>query len=201
MSRQHFTSDWHAGELQAPHTHSYLRPRPTTAVIGMTLGQCVDVIEPGHTLCFVGDLGIQLTDLEVYRQLPRCRKVLVLGDKEYANKNFSRDQFMAKIQELGIFDEIVEDTTVTIGGIEYFVSHKPLDCIAKANGRPALCGHIHGIWRSAKMPNGQPIINVGIDAWGGLVSEEFIAHQHTAVTKHYDDNAFPAQWAGLAAKP
>jgi hypothetical protein len=44
------------------------------------------------------------------------------------------------------------------------------------------------------MPNGQPIINVGIDAWGGLVSEKFIAHQYDAVTKHYDDEASPARW-------
>jgi hypothetical protein len=75
------------------------------------------------------------------------------------------------------------------------MAHKPVDLMGYAQHMPSLCGHVHGIWRTQCMPNGEPIINVGIDAWGGLVSEKFILHQYDAITKgYYDQNARVDQW-------
>lgn len=192
MGRTFLTSDWHSGEQSTPNTHSFLRPRTTAIMVKDWLRQCHDVITAEDTLVFLGDVGITLDDLVLYGDLPTCHKILVLGDKEYANKNFDKALFIAENKRLGIFDTVVENTVMEIFGRQYFLSHKPTDCLEQP--LPALCGHVHGIWRSAKMPNGQPIINVGIDAWGGLVSEEFIEHQYNAINKFYDLNAFPAQW-------
>ena len=192
MSKTYFTSDWHSGEPQLPNTHSYLRPRPTEEMIPIWLEQCHRLIKEEDTLVYLGDLAITLDDLDVYLQLPPCKKVLVMGDKEYANKNFTEEQFMERISAMNIFDVINIDCYRVINKRWYFLSHKPLDCLSV--DKPALCGHIHGSWRSAIMPNGQPILNVGIDAWGGIVSEEFVEHQYNAITKFYDDNAFPSKW-------
>ena len=192
MGKIYLTSDWHVGEQQTPNTHSFLRPRPTEEMIPIWLEQCNRILTEDDTLIYLGDLAITLDDIDVYLQLPKCKKILILGDKEYANKNFTEEQFMSKIAELNIFDEIFKEHNMNINGKDYFLTHKPLDCLLI--DKPALCGHIHGCWRSAKMPNGNPILNVGIDAWGGLVSEEFVEHQYNAITKFYDDNAFPSKW-------
>lgn len=192
MGKAYLTSDWHSGEEPTPHTHSFLRPRATVLMVAEWLKQCREVIKQEDTFIFLGDVGITIDDLAVYRSLPPCHKVLVLGDKEYANKNFDKASFLTENQRLGIFDTVVENTVMEIAGREYFLSHKPTDCLKQP--LPALCGHVHGIWRSAKMPNRQPIINVGIDAWGGLVSEDFIEHQYNAISKFYDINAFPVEW-------
>lgn len=169
MGKYFFTSDWHVGEAQTPNTHSFLRPRPTEVMIEEWLKDLTLKITPEDTLVFVGDLGIQLSDCEFYKRLPECNKILIFGDKEYANKNFTKEEIIIKLSDLDIFHETYDFGYFPINGIEFFVSHKPSDCFNQPN--PAICGHIHGIWRSAEMPNKQPIINVGIDVWGGLVSE------------------------------
>jgi calcineurin-like phosphoesterase family protein len=193
--KKHLTSDWHVGEKPTPNTHSFLRPRMTEQMVYEWIEQCHKLIKPDDELIFVGDVGIALADLAMLRYLPPCRKILILGDKEYGNKIFDKAAFLAENERLGIFNEVVENAVIDISGREYFFSHKPVDCLKQ--DRPAICGHVHGIWRTARMPNGQPIINVGIDAWGGLVSEEFLEHQYNCVTKgYYDANCFPAQWTG-----
>lgn len=193
MAKVFFTSDWHAGEQQLPNTHSYLRPYPTEVMIERWLQQCHELITSGDDLLvFVGDLAIWLCDLEVYLKLPKCKKILVLGDKEYANKAFTKEQCLAELKRLNIFNDIVDDFQIDIAGHTWFVSHKPEDCLKQE--LPSLCGHIHGSWRTMQMPNGQPIINVGIDVWGGLVTEAFIVHQYNAITKFYDINAKPYEW-------
>lgn len=190
MGKTYFSADLHNGEQPTPNTHSFLRPGNTNELVLQWIKQCQQTLKPEDTLVLVGDLAIQLADLDVYAQLPACRKILVLGDKEYANKNFSREECLAKLASMGTFDSIVAYTTVTIGDVEFFVSHKPTDCFNQP--LPAICGHIHGIWRTQKMNNSQPIINVGADAWGfQLVSEEYLMHQYTAVSKgYYDNNCF-----------
>lgn len=194
MGKLYFTSDWHVGEASAPNTHSFLRPRPTSVMVHEWLKECNEKIKSDDTLVFVGDLTVELSkeNIELLTQLPQCNKILVLGDKEYSNKNFTLHDFMySDIAKL--FNKIDIETTIKVGDIEFYVSHRPLDCLGKK--KPAICGHIHGCWRSAEMPGGNlPIINVGIDAWGGLVSEEFILHQHTAISKFYDNNVFPNRW-------
>lgn len=189
MAKKWFTSDWHAGEVAAPQNHSFCRPRPTNIMIMEWIKECRAKLTPDDELWFVGDLGLQLSDLPIYKKLPECHKILVLGDKEYNNVHFSQQEFAREEASLHLFDEVHRFHHVEIDGIQFFVAHKPEDCM-NVNS-PALCGHIHGIWRTQKMNNGQPIINVGIDAWHQLVSEELIMHQYHAVMKaYYDGNCF-----------
>lgn len=198
-----FTSDWHAGEilekLQIPFeaTHSYLRSKSTDLLVDEWIAGCWKLISPQDTLIFLGDLAIQLEDLQVYKQFPKCRKILIMGDKEYANKNFSREEFLAKNQELGLFDEVYEEGILTLPQgnqkVSWYLAHKPEDCLKQE--LPSLCGHVHGVWRTQAMPNAQPIINVGVDAWGALVELKHLQHQYNAVTKgYYDHNCRVLSW-------
>jgi len=194
---RYFTSDWHAGEQQTPNTHSYLRPHPTEVMVTQWIDECHTKIKSEDILVFLGDIGITLDDLQVFTKLPDCRKILILGDKEYNNTQFTRKDFLQRNEELSIFTNVYRQALIHIGDRPYNLSHKPTECIEMSirNGQPALCGHVHGIWRTQRMPNGQPIMNVGIDAWGGLVSEAFIVHQYDCVTKgYYDENCFPVDW-------
>lgn len=193
MSTTWFTSDWHIGEEARPNTHSFLRPRPTQDMVKEWLDDCHAKIRSEDTLVFLGDAIIELQHLQVLRQLPNCRhKMFIRGDKE---GRFNHLAFDAEC--LGVGFDTVHDAYSgwPIGERSFYLAHKPTDCLREAQDRPALCGHVHGIWRTQRMPNGQPIINVGIDAWGGLVSDGFITHQYDCVTKgYYDENCFPADW-------
>jgi len=185
----YFTADWHIGEAQTPNTHSFLRPRPTEVMVEEWLLHCSEVLKPEDRLICLGDMILELEHFAALGALPKCQtKLLVLGDKEHRHNHLA---LLEKAQAAG-FTAVVNTWTLPIAGRDWFLSHKPSDCFGQA--LPALCGHVHGIWRSSQMPNGQPIINVGIDAWGGLVSEECITHQYTAITKHYDTDASPARW-------
>jgi calcineurin-like phosphoesterase family protein len=193
----YLTADWHIGEASTPNTHSFLRPRPTAVMVPEWLQMCHDKLTPDDTLVFLGDTGITLTDVDVLGHLPPCRKILILGDKETNSKYFTTRTLVRRVSALHMFDDVFESRVMLIAGREWYLAHKPSDCVKRCTTEavmPALCGHVHGIWRSQKMPTGQPIINVGIDAWGGLVSETFIAHQYDAITKYYDNEAFPATW-------
>lgn len=198
-----FTSDWHAGEvperMKIPFeaTHSFLRPKRTDVLVAEWMEECTQKISPEDTLIFLGDLAIQLEDLAIYMQLPKCRKILIMGDKEYANKNFSREEFLAKNQELGLFDEVYEEVILILPQedqkISWYLAHKPEDSLKQE--LPSLCGHVHGVWRTQAMPNGNPIINVGVDAWGALVELKHLQHQYNAVTKgYYDRNCKVLSW-------
>jgi|GEM_PF-1845252 len=195
MGRAFFTADWHNGEDSAPNTHSFLRPRPTAVMVGEWLAHCNEVLRPDDRLFFLGDLVINLDDLEIYRRLP-CNLFVVAGDKETRNKNFTAQEFEERFNLIFPSDRAIYTDCaqfITIGNTRWRMAHKPVDLLD--SGMPALCGHVHGIWRTQCMPNGLPIINVGIDAWGGLVSEEMIMHQYNAIMQgHYDRNARVDLW-------
>lgn len=181
-----FTADWHNGEIQAPHTHSFLRPKPTDIMVLRWLEEVIEKVKPEDTIVFVGDLGIELKDYEFYKLLPPCKKYLVLGDKEYNSKHFTEQQCLEYIESLNVFTVIEREMILNIHNQNFQISHKPSDCFETP--LPAICGHIHGIWRTQKMNNGFPIINVGIDSWGQIVSEELLMHQYNAVAKGYYDH-------------
>ncbi len=187
-----FTSDWHKGEASTPNTHSYLRPYSTSECVEKWIEQIHRTVPFGDRIVFVGDVAIQLLDLHVLVELHRYDVVLILGDKETGEKNYKYGDFI-DFMNLNYPDiPVYPSINVTVNGREYFVAHKPEDCLKQE--LPSICGHIHGIWRTAQMPNGEAIINVSADAWGGIVSEEFIDHQYNAITKYYDINAKPYNW-------
>jgi len=162
------------------------------------IADCYEKIGPDDELIMLGDMVITLDDLVILTKLPKCKLVtLVLGDKE---KALGWDNLVDTCFELGIIDFFIETSASRVNDRVFYFAHEPTVCIDGAGDRPAICGHVHGIWRTARMPNGQPIINVGIDAWGGLVSEEMIAHQYDCVTKgYYDINCFPQDWGAVKA--
>lgn len=193
VKKSWFTSDWHNGEAQTPNTHSFLRPYPTAQMVYNWLNQIYIKVPKGDRIVFVGDVAIQLNDLRlVFDGLKDYDVVLILGDKETGEKNYKYSDFVDFMNLNYPNIPVYDDMTVTINDRLYFVSHKPEDCLKQ--NLPSLCGHIHGIWRTAQMPNGEAIINVSADAWGGIVSEEFIDHQYNAITKFYDVNAKPYNW-------
>lgn len=190
MSTIYFSGDFHAGEVPEAvpamvATHSYLRPGRTDKLMNLWFKQFHKILKPTDTLVLNGDLAINLESLDVYQNLPKCRKILVKGDKEYSGKLFTEEDLDQKLEDLQIFDEIYHEWEVEIDGITYYVAHEPVNCFDK--DMPAICGHVHGVWRTQQMPNGHPIINVAIDAWGGLVSEDFISHQYGAIVNGYYD--------------
>ena len=192
-----FTSDWHIGEQATPNTDSFLRPRPTEVMAEEWLVQCEAIIKPDDDLYLLGDLAITLDDWEFYKRLPKCKIHIICGDKETGGKNYDFQALDRKIREE--FDNVVYFTAecgfVEIGGMSWRMEHKPEELLRYALYMPSLCGHVHGIWRTQCMPNGEPIINVSIDAWGGLVTEEHIMHQYNAIKKgYYDRNARVDQW-------
>lgn len=193
---QFFTSDWHIGEKQTPNTHSFLRPYPTEVMAERWLAQCFELLKPEDELIILGDLAVSLDDLDFYRRLPPCTVSVVVGDKETGEKFFKWTDFLEKVKEPGLFDHVYcPSAFVMIEGKGFRLAHKPTDLFGYATPMPSICGHVHGIWRTACMPNGEPLINVGIDAWGGLVSEAQIIHQYRAIKDGlYDKEARIDLW-------
>ena len=196
----YFTSDWHIGELAAQNTHSLLRPKPTEIMANSWLTQCHRTLEPHDTLYILGDLAITLDDLWFYGRLPKCNKHIILGDKE-TNSTFTTFEWGRELTAIQLAHDpencwcVSKYWEVDIDGISFCLTHKPVDCMGFALAKPGICGHVHGIWRTQCMPNGESIINVSIDAWGGIVSEEMIIHQYNAIKKgYYDKNARVDQW-------
>lgn len=191
MGKLWFTADWHIGEKAAPNTASYLRPRPTAVMVQEWLRDCHEKIAEQDTLYMLGDMIISDEYVSVLAQLPNCRKVLIRGDKE---QKFNDVYLGGELMAAGC--EFMADVLwKTIGGNTYCMLHKPEDALSREEKMSFLCGHVHGAWRTTRLPSGFPIINVGIDAWGGLVSEEMIIHQYNCVTKgYYDVNCFPQDW-------
>lgn len=193
MGKSYLTADWHVGESTSPGNASFLRPLKTKDMVEQWLAQANRQIRAEDTLIFGGDSVVDLESLAILARLPKCKRLLVLGDKETSGKYLKLRDFLDKNAELGIFDKVVNSAVVKVAGRSYFVSHKPLDCLRQK--LPAICGHVHGIWRTSQMPSGEPIINVGVDAWGGIVSEEMIEQQYRVVKENlYDDNCFPHRW-------
>ncbi|MDR0860509.1 MAG: hypothetical protein LBO09_06120 [Candidatus Peribacteria bacterium] len=190
MAKKFFTADWHAGEVlenipSLRATHSYLRPARTDTLIEQWIQECWGKLTSEDTLFFLGDMALRLEDWQVYKALPPCKKILIMGDKEYKSKFFSQEEFLEEIGKLDLFEKISISDSVEVNGRHWTMGHVPTSLFA--NQTPILCGHVHDIWRSQMTPQGFPIINVGIDAWHCLVSEEFIQHQYDALTKGYYD--------------
>ncbi len=199
---KYFTADWHIGERTTNDTLSFPRPRPTWVMAKEWMAQCNDTLKLYDELYILGDLAITLEDLDFYRELPPSHVFIICGDKETDNENFSYADFREKVTGKGFISGTVNLCTkienIEIGGRDWRIAHKPEDLMSLksyARHTPALCGHVHGIWRTQCMPNGMPIVNVGIDAWGGLVSQDYIEHQYTAIVNgFYDRNARVDQW-------
>jgi len=173
MAKIFFTADTHFND---PRLDIYFRPFKNVEEMNKAI---VDnwnkTVSKEDTVWHLGDFS---KDKEGYSFVSKLNgKInLILGN--YDEKGLG---------DYSIFNSVQKNSIVTIGGMSYFLTHKPEDY------NPAmfnLVGHIHGLWRVQRN-----MINVGTDAWHFLpISEEQIQATYAAIKKHYDKNVFMGEF-------
>lgn len=186
-----FTADWHLDDEYVPGSHTFLRPKPTNILAQEWFDECRRLIKPDDELYLLGDMVSHVQALKMLDDLPDCRIFILRGNREQKIANFEDEVFKRLVRRrnrvaiVGDNDQCIYD--VDIGQTSWRISHKPVNLLGFALAKPSLCAHVHGTWRTQCLPDGEPIINVGIDAWGRLVTEEIIAHEYRAVERGYYD--------------
>lgn len=177
-----FSADLHVGENPAKGNPSYYRPMLPEFYQQQFLEQCHRQIRRTDRLYLVGDLVTQLKYLEFYQQLPDCELYIFLGNKEKKLPDFIAEAQKILARDTSRVEFIRDWKVVDISGRLWRIGHRPEDIAALEPALPCICGHVHGFWRTRQLKNGQPIINVGVDAWShALVTEEFINLQYEGV--------------------
>ncbi len=186
----YLTSDWHLDDPYAPGSHIYLRPKPTDQLKEEWLAECHRLIQPDDDLYLLGDMVSHSCSLEFLDELPDCRIHYMPGNREMKIPHFTEQVFLHakkrrnRLEIFGEHDHSVEFIEIPNFGT-WRASHRPAELIGFSLSMPAFCGHVHGVWRTQIINFDSPLINVGIDAWGRLVSEELIAHEYRAVKEGY----------------
>ena len=97
-------------------------------------------VAKGDTVYHLGDFG----NKNIVKKL-HGKVILILGNyeerelKEQYNNNF--DAYKSYLIDLGFYDVIRHDLTLTFNDEQYYLTHKPLDCKSNMFN---LFGHIHG---------------------------------------------------------
>ena len=124
MGKQFFTADWHAGEDD----FTLLREESNKNLLEKWLKECHRKISSDDTLYLIGDLAISLNDLNIYKELPKCNKILILGNKEYDCEFASQKEISEKLQSINVFNQIEKNMIIECQGMKRFLAHKPEDC-------------------------------------------------------------------------
>ncbi len=179
-----FSADLHVGEKPAPGNPSYYRWGPPEAFQRHFLEICHQQIKNQHDeLYLVGDLVTSSENLAFYDQLPDCALYIICGNKEKRIPNFTENALKFLPQHREKTKIATDAMQVEINSRVWRLIHRPEDALKYPTLLPTLCGHEHGFWRTKALPGGEPIINVGVDAWcGNLVNEQFIDLQYRGVT-------------------
>lgn len=184
----YFTSDWHLDDENTPGSY---RSQPTRKLAEGWMEDCHRTIHKDDTLCLLGDMASTLEGWKFYDNLPDCALHVMFGECEDGIANFAE-----KIPEIlvrhsdrltlsGYHSSEVDFTRI---GNEYWrMSYYPTQLLGFATAMPSVCGYVHGIWRTQCLPNGMLIINVGIDAWHQLVSEDYLRLEKHAIDEGYYD--------------
>lgn len=176
-----FSADLHVGESPAKGNPSYYRPLPPEFYQQQFLDQCRQ-IQPTDKLYLVGDLVTRLEHLAFYNRLPECNLYIFLGNKEKKLPNFISEAKQILAHYAGHLEIIPDWQEIEVSGRLWRIGHRPEAIAGLEPALPCICGHVHGFWRTRQLKNGQPIINVGVDAWDhALVTEEFINLQYEGV--------------------
>lgn len=185
---KYFSSDQHIGELPVRGTPTYYRGVPPEVFEEIFLNNCCKHLKANDELYLVGDLIRELKDLAFYNQLPECNLCIICGNKETRIANFAERAAEILSLHRGGLEIITGVYDVEINGRWWRIAHDPKDLVGYSMPKPSICGHVHRFWGTKKLPNGQPIINVGVDSWGyGLVSEDFLEIQYEhVVTGDFD---------------
>jgi calcineurin-like phosphoesterase family protein len=171
----YFTSDTHFKDERLELFHRDMFDLTTNQIDTIMLQNLTDTLKKDDTLYHLGDVALKDEGL-LNMNLP-CRKILIKG-------NYDEEGRINQELLNSIFDEIYDELTINIQGVDFYLNHYPNKCIDK---EMSICGHIHGLWKVQKN-----MINVGTDAWHFKpVSEDKIIFTYNAIKKHYDDNVFP----------
>lgn len=116
-----------------------------------------------------------------------AKVILILGNNEerVLNNDFDNnfEKFKSYLLSVGFFDVIEHNAKIEIGGNEYFLTHKPVDCIKESEYN--LFGHIH---KSVFIKRYG--FNVGVDNhYFRLFSEEDILELQTRRSL-FDENVY-----------
>lgn len=179
---KYFSADLHIGETPSPDNPSYYRGLPPVRFQRIFLEQCQKRIKPDDELYLVGDLVSKLADLSFYSRLPECKLYIICGNKEDYIPHFAEAAERMLLAHRGRLEVITGVYDVEINGQSWRVAHHPKQLLGYSVPKPSICGHVHNFWSVKKMPNGYPIVNVGVDAWGyALVSERTLEHVYQNV--------------------
>jgi len=172
----YFTSDTHFKDERLDLFHRDLLDISQNQMDTVMIQNLTDTLKKDDVLYHLGDVALKDEGL-LYMNLLPCKKILIKGNYDEEGRI---NQEMLK----STFDEIYDELTINIQGVDFYLNHYPNKCIDK---EMSLCGHIHGLWKVQKN-----MINVGTDAWHFMpVSEDKIMFTYNAVKKYYDDNVFP----------
>lgn len=186
-----WTADWHIDDEYGPGSHTFLRPKPTAQLADEWLNECYRLITQDDELYLLGDMASNIQNWKFYDDLPDCRLFIMYGNREDKINNFEEELYKRlgrhrnRMTILGRHSSAVE--CVTVDDATWRMSHLPVNLFGFSAPHPSLCGHVHGTWRTQCLSDGMPIINVGIDAWGRLVTEDHLRHERTALEKGYYD--------------
>jgi len=128
---------------------------------------------------FVGDMMMNHGYLHLLNRLNFGQLYWILGnhDKE---KRIQRELSEGCLYGLKDGIHLMKDAVETIGGVEYFITHRPIN---SSDNMPTICGHVHEKWkflatgtliseysralnRTVSKVIKQPILNVGVDVHG-----------------------------------
>ena len=141
----------------------------------------------------LGDfVNFNYTDIDSYQecfklvQKIKAKVILILGnnEKRLLDERFGGDfeKFKSYLLECGFFDVYKHDVSLSLRGVEIYLTHKPID---HKEGVVNLFGHIHGGCFIKKYG-----FNVGIDChYLGLFSEDEIFNL-IENRKLFDENMF-----------
>lgn len=200
-----FTSDWHLDDSYTRGSHTFFRPKPTATLVPIWLDECHQLIQPDDELWLLGDMANCLETYRLLDALPDCKLNIMLGNREDKIPNFADEvlnylpKHQSRAEVLGTSSR--ETQYASLNTRVWRISHQPENLLGYSLAVPALCGHVHGTWRTQQLPGGEPIINVGIDAWHRIVTEEHIEHERHAIKKgYYGRNVCAVQWNSPKAK-
>lgn len=184
MDRTHFTSDTHFGHARIAELAG--RPEPDVdAMNDQMVNDFNRIVPPDNDVWMAGDtcLGQIAESLPVAGRL-NGRKRQTPGNHDRTDPwnpkpggSLDRAGWEAKYQEVAGIETIQGPIELVLDGTVFVFCHYPYegdsqevdrfaDRQPEFNGRPIIHGHVHEAWR-VRMYRGVPMVNVGVDAWGG----------------------------------
>lgn len=173
MAKVFFTSDTHFND---PRFDVYFRPfKSIEDMNGVMISNWNNLVSREDTVWHLGDFTKTVAGYNIINDL-NGKINLILG-------NYDEEH----LKDYSIFNKVLKNNILDIGGTSYFLTHKPEDYNPSMMN---LVGHIHGLWKVQRN-----MINVGTDAWHFFpVTEDEIKRAYKGIQSHYDKNVFIGEY-------